>query len=173
MRTPTDRRGRGFGSQSTPTSFGRGSGASGRGRGSSSRDLIPETVVELGRFLHACEGEAICGLTQSKVPYFNAPIFTENKTQVGKIEEIFGPISKVMVTIKLLEGVQATSYSPGDTFHISPDKLLSLERFLPQQNSSTVRNKRKTFPSSQGRGQNQSRGGGRGRGRGRAIFSKR
>jgi hypothetical protein len=79
----------------------------------------------------------------------------------------------------------------GDTFHISPDKLLSLERFLPQQNrysyfriradillncfvfSSTVRNKRKTFPSSQGRGQNQSRGGGRGRGRGRAIFSKR
>jgi H/ACA ribonucleoprotein complex subunit 1 len=29
-----------------------------------------------------------------QIPYFNAPIFLENKTQVGKIEEIFGPINK-------------------------------------------------------------------------------
>jgi len=27
------------------------------------------------------------------VPYFNAPIFLQNKTQVGKIEEIFGSIT--------------------------------------------------------------------------------
>jgi len=25
-----------------------------------------------------------------QVPYFNGPIFLENKTQVGKVEEIFG-----------------------------------------------------------------------------------
>ena len=31
-----------------------------------------------------------------QIPYFNAPIFLENKTQVGKIEEIFGPINKAV-----------------------------------------------------------------------------
>lgn len=28
-----------------------------------------------------------------QVPYFNAPIFLENKTQIGKVEEILGPIN--------------------------------------------------------------------------------
>ncbi len=28
-----------------------------------------------------------------QVPYFNAPIFLQNKTQIGKIEEIFGAIN--------------------------------------------------------------------------------
>ena len=28
-----------------------------------------------------------------QVPYFNAPMFLQNKTQIGKIEEIFGAIN--------------------------------------------------------------------------------
>ena len=69
----------------------------------------------------------------SQVPYFNGPIFLENKTQVGKVEEIFGPINASMFTIKMSEGVVASSYKKGDLFHISPDKLLPMERFLPQK----------------------------------------
>ena len=61
-----------------------------------------------------------------QVPYFNGPIFLENKTQVGKVEEIFGPINASMFTIKMAEGIVATSYSKGDKFHISPDKLLPM-----------------------------------------------
>lgn len=34
-----------------------------------------------------------------------------------------------MFTIKMQEGVIATSYSVGDKFHIDPMKLLPLERF--------------------------------------------
>ena len=68
-----------------------------------------------------------------QVPYFNGPIFLENKTQVGKVEEIFGPINASMFTIKMAEGVVASSYKKGDRFHISPDKLLPMERFLPQK----------------------------------------
>ena len=75
----------------------------------------------------------MCKLTNPKVPYFNGPIFLENKTQVGKVEEIFGPINASMFTIKMAEGVVASSYSKGDKFHISPDKLLPMERFLPQK----------------------------------------
>ena len=32
-----------------------------------------------------------CGV---QVPYFNAPIFLQNKTQVGKVEEVLGTINQ-------------------------------------------------------------------------------
>ena len=31
-----------------------------------------------------------------QIPYFNAPIFLENKTQIGKVEEVFGKIQGVV-----------------------------------------------------------------------------
>ncbi|KXZ43585.1 hypothetical protein GPECTOR_86g378 [Gonium pectorale] len=77
-------------------------------------------------------GEAVVKLTNEKIPYFNAPIFLENKTQIGKVEEILGPINSVYFTIKMSEGVVATSYKAGDKFFIDPMKLLPLERFLPK-----------------------------------------
>ncbi len=44
--------------------------------------------------MHACEGDAVTKLTNEKVPYFNAPIYLQNKTQIGKVDEIFGPINE-------------------------------------------------------------------------------
>lgn len=49
-----------------------------------------------------------------QVPYFNAPIFLQNKTQIGRIEEIFGGITNTVsvtcvsstVTINALLHVQ-------------------------------------------------------------------
>jgi hypothetical protein len=37
-----------------------------------------------------------------------------------------------MFTVKMSEGVLATSYNGGDRFFIDPYKLLPLDRFLPQ-----------------------------------------
>lgn len=37
-----------------------------------------------------------------------------------------------MFTVKMSEGVVATSYSKGDKFFIDPQKLLPLERFMPK-----------------------------------------
>ncbi len=37
--------------------------------------------------------------TNEKVPYFNAPVYLQNKTQIGKVDEIFGPINNVVSTI--------------------------------------------------------------------------
>ena len=34
---------------------------------------------EMGTFMHACEGEIVCESVNPKVPYFNAPIYLENK----------------------------------------------------------------------------------------------
>ncbi|CAI5513578.1 unnamed protein product [Closterium sp. Naga37s-1] len=130
--------------------------------------------AEVSTFMHACEGEAVTRLTVGeKVPYFNAPIYLENKTQIGKVEEIFGPINEPVsavecgedglsayFSIKMQEGVVATSYSPGDKFFIDPMKLLPLQRFLPQPKGA----------SAGGRGGFGGRGGRGGRGGGRGGF---
>jgi hypothetical protein len=57
--------------------------------------------AEVSTFVHACEGDAVTKLTNEKVPYFNAPIYLQNKTQIGKVDEIFGPIN---------ESVSASAY---------------------------------------------------------------
>ena len=58
--------------------------------------LFLPTTAEVGYFTHTCEGELICRLTNENVPYFNAMIFLENKTKVGKLDEIFGAITDVV-----------------------------------------------------------------------------
>ena len=47
----------------------------------------------MGSFLKNCEGDLVCKSTNEKVPYFNAPIFLENKSQIGKVDDIFGSIT--------------------------------------------------------------------------------
>ncbi|KAG1658500.1 hypothetical protein FOA52_011966 [Chlamydomonas sp. UWO 241] len=112
---------------------GRGGGRSfGGGRGFQQDMGPPDHVVAAGAFAHACEGEAVCKLISEKIPYFNAPIYLENKTQIGKVEEILGPINNVFFTIKMSTGVVADSYTKDDKFYIDPMKLLPLERFLPR-----------------------------------------
>ncbi|KAG2686339.1 hypothetical protein I3843_09G001800 [Carya illinoinensis] len=150
-------------------SSGRGRGGGGRfgGRGGGFRDEgPPDQVVEVSTFLHACEGDAVTRLTNEKIPFFNAPIYLQNKTQIGKVDEIFGPINESYFSIKMMEGIVATSYSTGDRFYIDPAKLLPLARFLPQpkgQPQAATRGGRGGF---RGGGRGGSRGGGGFRGRG-------
>lgn len=99
--------------------------------------------------MHAAEGEMVCKLTNAMIPYFNAGIYLENKAKLGKVEEVFGPVTKVYFTIKVDTGVNATSFKLGDKVFIGTDKLLPLSRFTNEGKSGG------------GRG-----GGGRGGGRG-------
>lgn len=93
----------------------------------------PASVVEMGAFVHACEGEMVCkSVNAAKIPQFNAFVFLENKTNVGKVDEVLGPINQVYFTIKPSEGIQATSFKAGDKFYLSSDKLLPFERFIPK-----------------------------------------
>jgi H/ACA ribonucleoprotein complex subunit 1 len=41
----------------------------------------PDAVLEMGTFLHACEGEIVCESVNTKIPYFNAPIYLQNKVR--------------------------------------------------------------------------------------------
>jgi H/ACA ribonucleoprotein complex subunit 1 len=112
--------------------FGSRGGFGGQGGRSFAPQGPPDRVFEMGSFLHACEGDIVCRSINEKIPYFNAPIYLENKTQVGKVDEILGPLNEVFFTIKPSEGIQATSFKEGDKFYIGADKLLPLERFLPK-----------------------------------------
>ena len=51
-------------------------------------------ILVLGEFLHPCEDDIVCKCTtdENKVPYFNAPVYLENKEQIGKVDEIFGQL---------------------------------------------------------------------------------
>ena len=49
---------------------------------------------ELGHFMHPCEGDLVCKCTNEKIPYFNAPVYLENKSQIGKVDDIFGPMTE-------------------------------------------------------------------------------
>ncbi|QLQ80696.1 hypothetical protein HG537_0E00490 [Torulaspora globosa] len=110
-----------------------GRGGPGGGRGGARVPLgPPDSVLEMGSFMHPCEGDIVCRSINTKIPYFNAPIYLENKSQIGKVDEILGPLNEVYFTIKCSEGVQASSFKDGDKFYIAPDKLLPIERFLPK-----------------------------------------
>jgi len=152
----------------------------------------PATVLEMGKFIHACEGEMVCESINPKIPHFNAPMYLENKvrfhsstlplllllthnsaqkTSIGKIDEVLGPINQVYFTIKPSEGIQATSFKHGDKFYISGEKLLPLEKFLPKPKPPPGASKVKKPSRGGARGGRGapggfSRGGGRGGGRG-------
>ncbi|XP_062901082.1 H/ACA ribonucleoprotein complex subunit 1 [Mobula hypostoma] len=116
---------------------GGGGGYRGGGRGSFNRTFDqgpPERVVELGHFMHPCEDDIICKCTseENKVPYFNAPVYLENKEQIGKVDEIFGQLRNFYFSVKLSENMSASSFKRPQKFYIDPAKLLPLQRFLPR-----------------------------------------
>ncbi|VDK23963.1 unnamed protein product [Taenia asiatica] len=90
---------------------GRGGFRGGRGVGNRNFDQGPPETIELvGEVSHACQRDLVCRLLSESVPFFNAPIYLENKQEIGKVEEIFGPIKKSM--------------------YINKFKLLTLERIM-------------------------------------------
>ncbi|XP_052783583.1 H/ACA ribonucleoprotein complex subunit 1-like [Mya arenaria] len=145
-------RGRGGGDRGFRGGGRGGFGGRGGGRGGFNRGFDqgpPDQVVEMGTMAHTCEDDLVCKGTNEKVPYFNAPIFLENKEQIGKVDEIFGQIQDFYFSIKLSENMKSGSFSKDQKFYIDPYKLLPLARFLEK-------------PKGRGRG---GRGGGdRGRG---------
>ena len=79
--------------------------------------------------MHPCEDEMVCKTTIKDVPYFNAPVYLENKTKIGKVDEIFGATTDLMFSVKTETGVKAKSFKVDDKVYIAPEKLLPSTRF--------------------------------------------
>ncbi|ODQ67800.1 Gar1-domain-containing protein [Nadsonia fulvescens var. elongata DSM 6958] len=143
--------------------FSRGGGSFRGGRtGPSFQQGPPDAVFEMGSFMHACEGDIVCRSINTKIPYFNAPIYLENKTQIGKVDEILGPMNEVFFTIKCQEGIVAKSFKEGDKFYIAADKLLPIDRFLPKPKTVGPKPKKPSGGARGGRGGFGAPRGGRG-----------
>lgn len=117
---------------------GRGGGFSRGGRGGfggGNRNFDqgpPDRVIPFGYFDYSCQDELILKAELEDVPYFNAPIFLENKQQIGKIDEIFGNLRDYSVSVKLGDNMKVGSFQPKQKLYIDPGKLLPLSRFLPK-----------------------------------------
>ncbi|XP_011689444.1 PREDICTED: probable H/ACA ribonucleoprotein complex subunit 1 [Wasmannia auropunctata] len=111
---------------------GRGGGGGGFDRGRGYDQGPPETVTPLGHFTWTVENDLVLKVDIEQVPFFNAPIYTESKQQIGKIDEIFGNIRDYYVSVKLSENVKAASFQKDAQLFIDPAKLLPLQRFLPR-----------------------------------------
>ncbi|KAK8807624.1 hypothetical protein JH06_1014 [Blastocystis sp. subtype 4] len=158
---------------------GRGGGRGGRGGFNGGRrdfdEGPPERVVEMGYVMHESEGDVLCKSTNEMIPYFNAPLYLENKTKIGKVDEILGAISDVHFSMKCDEGVKPSSFKSGDKVYINPMKLLPLSRFTETQKPAGGRGgarggARGGRGGSGGRG---GRGGNRGGGRGGSFGGNR
>uniref|UniRef100_A0A915DC81 H/ACA ribonucleoprotein complex subunit n=1 Tax=Ditylenchus dipsaci TaxID=166011 RepID=A0A915DC81_9BILA len=113
----------------------RGGGGFRGGRGGGNRGYDsgpPEEVIEVGHFTHFCENDIVCNTTCGKIPYFNAPVFFDNKEQIGKIDEIFGGPKDNGFSVKLSEGIKSTSFKPDQKIFIDPAKLLQLCGSFPK-----------------------------------------
>ncbi|NWQ72975.1 GAR1 protein, partial [Columbina picui] len=113
--------------------FGRGGGRGGFNRGGYDQGP-PERVVLLGEFMHPCEDDIVCKCKteENKVPYFNAPVYLDNKEQIGKVDEIKKKLRDFYFSVKLSENMKASSFKKLQKFYIDPAKKKNLQRFLPR-----------------------------------------
>ncbi|KAE9421057.1 hypothetical protein Angca_008759, partial [Angiostrongylus cantonensis] len=113
----------------------------------------PQEVIEVGEFTHTCENDIVCKCTCGKIPFFNAPIYFQNKEKIGKIDEIFGSLLDNGFSVTLSDGVKSASFKLGQKLYIDPAKLMPIERFLP---GNTHRGRGR---GGRGRGADRGRGG--------------
>merc|ERR1712151_664940 len=120
-------------------------------------------IEEVGEVCHVCEDEIVCKCTNVRVPHFNARIFLENKEEIGKVDEILGPINAFYFSFKPAEGIKASSFKQGKKLYIDNQKLLPMSRFLPQPTIS----KSGKGGKGKGKGKGKDKGKGKGKGKGK------
>jgi len=67
-----------------------------------------------GHYIHPCQDDLVLKVDIEDVPFFNAPIYLENKQQIGKIDEIFGNIRDYYVSVRPSDEVKAKSFKVND-----------------------------------------------------------
>jgi len=70
----------------------------------------------------------------AKVPLLARQIFTQNKTLIGKVEDVFGPMHSPGICVKLdaNSGVKADSFKAGDALYVDPEQMRDKQFFLPR-----------------------------------------
>lgn len=69
----------------------------------------------------------------SRFPKFNRGVYLENKSKVGSVDEILGPLNAFYFSVKPAEGINPSSFKEGQIFYMAPEDLLSTDRFTKPQ----------------------------------------
>ncbi|EDO06173.1 putative H/ACA ribonucleoprotein complex subunit GAR1 [Babesia bovis T2Bo] len=134
----------------------------------------PAEVIEAGTVIHDCEEQLLIKSKLSTcVPYFNGRIFLANKQEIGKVDEILGPINEYFFSVSLLDGFKAKSFAKDSMVYIDPQQTLPVSRFTSKTPSSLLGHKKRSVIKDKsfkrpgiGRG---GRGGSFGLGRGNSM----
>ena len=59
-------------------------------------------------------------------------IYMENKTLIGKVDDVFGPVEAPGIAIKPADGVKGASFKPGDKVYADPYELRDVSFFMPR-----------------------------------------
>jgi len=125
------------------------------GRGGFAPQGPPSSVIAVGLFLHRCEKDIVCqSIILDKVPKTRR-VYFENKSEIGMIDEILGPLTKYYFSIKLNNGVAPDSFKPNQKVYMDPQDFLSMDIFT---NKNASRGPRGVMRGGRGG----ARGGGRG-----------
>ena len=96
-------------------------------------DEPPSYVIPVGVVMHPCEEYIVLKNTyEGKVPKFNHPLYLENKSKIGVIDDVFGLISEFMYSVKCDTGVKPSSFKEGSKIYMNPEHFLPIDRFLPK-----------------------------------------
>ena len=110
---------------------GRGGGFRGGGRGGYDRGP-PQNVVPIATYSKTVEGLMCCNILEKKVPLLMRTIYMENKTAIGKVDDVFGPVSAPGIAIKPNEGVKGESFKEGDKVYADPFEIRDVTFFMPK-----------------------------------------
>eukprot|EP01064_Diplonema_japonicum_P007317 TRINITY_DN1496_c0_g2_i1.p1 TRINITY_DN1496_c0_g2~~TRINITY_DN1496_c0_g2_i1.p1 ORF type:complete len:178 (+),score=46.18 TRINITY_DN1496_c0_g2_i1:54-536(+) len=144
---------------------GKKGGKGGKKGGKGGRAMEPDPPEEIevaGTFMHSAEDQMIAKSSHvERVPMFNTYVYKQNKQKLGKIDEILGQTRDVHFSIVPISGVEAGSFSEGDSFYISTQKFTPLYKFADNKPKGG-----KKGGKGKGKGGKPSGKGGKGKGKG-------
>lgn len=91
----------------------------------------PEEYVDIGHVTLRCPKEVVCKLTHKDIPYFNAPVYNEKHTEIGKIDDVLGRVDSPMFSVTPLENLSPESFTIGQrVIYLLLYIICSFSRFL-------------------------------------------
>jgi H/ACA ribonucleoprotein complex subunit 1 len=151
--------------------FSRGGARGGLSKGGSREEFPPSTIEVAGEYSHNAKEDLIFKCVHKNVPLCDSNIYNDDKTLLGKLDEVLGPISgPIYFSVKLAEENKGKKLSVGDKCYINPMRVLPLERFLPPPEKNPLEPKEKKKKKAAANGAGGFRGGRGGGSRGGGGF---
>ncbi len=89
-------------------------------------------MIPVAKYQQTVEGLMCCYIMEKKVPLLMRSIYKENKTLIGKVDDVFGPVTAPGIAIKPVEGVKGESFSEGEVVYADPYELRDITFFMPK-----------------------------------------